>query len=58
MRLSMLQLWLLTIVQRKLKAGDSNDIVACYKNSTSGMKPVFRLFCVPVIVSQNEARGS
>ena len=34
------------------------DIVACYKNSTSGMKPVFRLFCVPVIVSQNEARGS
>ena len=34
------------------------DIVACYKNSTSRMKPVFRLFCVPVIVSQNEARGS
>ena len=39
--------------------GDSNDIVACYKSSTSGMKPVFRLFCVPVIiVSQNEVRGS
>ena len=38
--------------------GDSNDIVAGYKNRTSGMKPVFRLFCVPVTVLQNEARGS
>ena len=38
--------------------GDNNDIVARYKNSTSGMKPVFCLFCVPIIVLQNKARGS
>ena len=38
--------------------GDGNDNVAGYNNRTSGVKPGFRLFCVPVIVSQTEARGS
>ena len=38
--------------------GDGNDNVAKYNSWTSGMKPVFRLFCVPVIVSQIETRGS
>ena len=38
--------------------GDGNDNVAGYNSWTSGMKPVFRLFCVLVIVSQTETRGS
>ena len=38
--------------------GDGNDNVAGYNSWTSGMKPVFRLFCVPVIVSQIKTRGS
>ena len=39
-------------------SGDDNDYVAGYKNRTSGMKPVFRLFCVAVNILQTEAHGS
>ena len=39
-------------------SGDDNDYVVGYKNRTSGMKPVFRLFCVAVNILQTEAHGS
>ena len=42
----------------KFLLGDDNDNVAGYNNRSSGMKPVFRLFCVAVIVLQTEACSS
>ena len=39
-------------------SGDDNDYVVGYNNRTSGMKPVFRLFCVAVNILQTEACGS
>ena len=37
---------------------DDNDYVFGYNNRTSGMKPVFRLFCVAINILQTEACGS
>ena len=39
-------------------SGDDNDYVVGYNNRTSGMKPVFRLFCVAINILQTEACGS
>ena len=39
-------------------SGDDNDYVVGYNNRTSGMKPVFRFFCVAVNILQTEACGS
>ena len=36
--------------REKFLLGDDNDNVAGYNNRSSGMKPVFRLFCVAVTV--------
>ena len=44
--------------REKMLKGDGKDYVAGYNNGTSGMKPVFRLFCVAVNILQTEARGS
>lgn len=44
--------------KEKFLLGDDNDNVAGYNNRSSGMKPVFRLFCVAVIVLQTEACSS
>lgn len=44
--------------REKSLLGDGNDNVARYKNRICEMKPVFGLFCVPVIVFQTEARGA
>ena len=38
--------------------GRGHDYVAGYNNRTSGMKPVFRFFCVAVNILQTEACGS
>ena len=53
-----LKLWLLTMFREKLLSVDGKDYVAGYNNRSSGMKPVFRLFCVTVNILQTEARGS
>ena len=53
-----LKLWLLTNVQRKIVISRWQHYLASYNNRTSGMKPVFRLFCVAVHILQTEARGS
>ena len=44
--------------REKLLSVDGKDYVAGYNNRTSGMKSVFRLFCVAVHILQTEARGS
>ena len=44
--------------REKLLSVDDKDYVAGYNNRTSGMKSVFRLFCVAVHILQTEARGS
>ena len=44
--------------REKLLSVDGKDNVAGYNNRTSGMKPVFRLFCVAVHILQTGVRGS
>ena len=48
LRLTTLKLWIPTNDQIKFLSGDGNKVFAGYNNRTSGMKPVFRLFCVAV----------
>ena len=44
--------------RKKFLSGEDNDYVVGYNKRTSGMKPVFRFFCVAVNISQTEACGS
>ena len=44
--------------RKKFLSGEDNNYVIGYNNRTSGMKLVFRFFCVAVNILQTETCGS